>query len=54
MVSVLCAYTAVRGSWRGVIEELQLVEDMQAATIMTTAQECFRADNQYIGYVDKL
>lgn len=54
MVSVLCAYTAMRGSWRGVVEELQLVEDMQAGTLKATAQEVFRADNQYIGYVDKL
>lgn len=54
MVSVLCAYTALRGSWRGVVEELQLVEDMQAGTLRATAEEVFRADNQYIGYVDKL
>lgn len=50
MASLLAAYHARTGSWRGVLEELDVVQGMKPDDVRGTAQRTFERDNCFRGF----
>lgn len=51
MAGILAAYHATTGSWRGVLDELAVVDDMQQQQVQDVVQRVFAKDNCFTGYV---
>lgn len=51
MASALCSYSATTGSWRGLLVELATVEALTPQAVGDVAQQLFREDNCFRGYM---
>ena len=52
MAELLASYHALTGSWRGVLQELEGVEDLAPQDCRRVAEQVFNEGNCFRGYVD--
>ncbi len=51
MASALCSYHALTGSWRGILDELAIVDDLSIGEVRDAAAAVFNSDNRFEGYM---
>ena len=52
VAELLASYHALTGSWRGVLQELEAVEDLAPQDCRRVAEQVFNEGNCFRGYVD--
>lgn len=51
MASALCAYHASTFSWKGLLEELEIVDSLTTGEVQEVAARVFNPDNFFAGFV---
>lgn len=53
MASFLCEYTTRRGSWKGLLTDLDRIDGISERELARVAADLFRAENRFSGIVSK-